>query len=87
MADGAQKRRIHEFPGAASIIIPSQHQPREILNPDTLLIDFYPRESHLVVFRDPWSFPVLYHPACNSLVAKHMKALAQKVWYRKAFQV
>lgn len=46
---------------------------------DTLSIDFYPRESHLVTFRDPWSFPVLYHPGCNNLVAKHMKTLADKV--------
>ncbi|KAK8090991.1 hypothetical protein PG994_000496 [Apiospora phragmitis] len=41
--------------------------------------DFFPRESHLVTFKDPWSFPVLYHPACNGLVAKHMRELAQKI--------
>ncbi|KAI4602992.1 vacuolar sorting protein VPS33/slp1 [Pestalotiopsis sp. 9143b] len=46
---------------------------------ETLSIDFYPRESHVVTFRDPWSFPVLYHPACNGLVAKHMRELAQKI--------
>jgi syntaxin-binding protein 1 len=46
---------------------------------ETLSIDYYPRESHLVTFRDPWSFPVLYHPACNGLVRKHMQDLAQKV--------
>ncbi|KAL8407848.1 hypothetical protein RB594_006601 [Gaeumannomyces avenae] len=46
---------------------------------ETLSIDFYPRESHLVTFRDPWSFPILYHPACNHLVRDHMVALAQKV--------
>ncbi|KAH8681230.1 Sec1 family superfamily protein [Xylariales sp. PMI_506] len=46
---------------------------------ETLSIDFFPRESHLVTFRDPWSFPVLYHPACNGLVAKHMRDLAQKI--------
>jgi len=44
-----------------------------------LNIDFFPRESHLVTFRDPWSFPTLYHPACNHLVRKHMDDLAQKV--------
>lgn len=44
-----------------------------------LNIDFFPRESHLVTFRDPWSFPTLYHPACNYLVRKHMTDLAQKV--------
>ena len=46
-----------------------------------LNIDFYPRESHLITFRDPWSFPILFHPACNHLVRKHMDELAQKVVY------
>ncbi|KAL1303569.1 hypothetical protein AAFC00_006937 [Neodothiora populina] len=44
-----------------------------------LNVDFYPRESHLVVFRDPWSFPVLYHPACNNLVRQHLEDVAQKI--------
>lgn len=42
-------------------------------------VDYYPRESHVATFRDPWSFPVLFHPACNNLVRKHMESLAQKV--------
>lgn len=42
-------------------------------------INYYPRESHLVTFRDPWSFPVLFHPGCNHLVRKHLEGLAQKV--------
>jgi hypothetical protein len=46
---------------------------------ETLSIDFYPRETHLITFRDPWSFPILYHPACNHLVRDHMVAMAQKV--------
>ncbi|KAJ5091932.1 hypothetical protein NUU61_006802 [Penicillium alfredii] len=41
-------------------------------------IDFYPRESHLVTFRDPWSFPVLFHPGCNNLIRRHLEELAQK---------
>lgn len=44
-----------------------------------LNVDFFPRESHLITFRDPWSFPILFHPACNNLVRKHMDELAQKV--------
>ena len=44
-----------------------------------LNIDFFQRESHLITFRDPWSFPMLFHPACNQLVRKHMDDLAQKV--------
>lgn len=46
---------------------------------ETKYIDFFPRESHLVTFRDPWSFPILYHPACNNNVKEHMQILAQKV--------
>ncbi|KAL2175641.1 Sec1-like protein [Thermothelomyces heterothallicus CBS 202.75] len=47
--------------------------------PDLLLVDFYPRESHLVTFRDPSSFLVLYNPTCNELVAQHLRALASKI--------
>lgn len=46
---------------------------------ETLSIDYFPRESHLITFRDPWSFPILYHPACNTLVRDHMQLLAQKI--------
>ena len=44
-----------------------------------LNIDFFPRESHLITFQDPWSFPILFHPACNNEVREHMDNLAQKV--------
>ncbi|TEA18439.1 Protein transport protein sec1 [Colletotrichum sidae] len=46
---------------------------------ETLAIDFFPRESHLITFKDPWSFPILFHPGCNNLVARHMRILAQKI--------
>ncbi|KAK2627818.1 hypothetical protein QTJ16_002464 [Diplocarpon rosae] len=46
---------------------------------ETLSIDYFPRESHLITFRDPWSFPILYHPACNDLVLGHMQTLSQKI--------
>ena len=42
-------------------------------------LNYHPRESHLVVFRDPWSFPVLFHPDCNNLVRQHMEDIAEKV--------
>lgn len=45
----------------------------------TLNVDYYPRESRLVTFRDPWSFPVLFHPACNNLIRNHLENLARKV--------
>ena len=51
-----------------------------------LNVDFYPRESHLITFRDPWSFPTLFHPACNQLVRRHMDELAQKVHRRRNSQ-
>ncbi|KAL9096793.1 MAG: hypothetical protein Q9163_006417 [Psora crenata] len=44
-----------------------------------LNIDFYPRESNLLTFRDPWSFPTLFHPTCNQLIRKHMDELAQRI--------
>ncbi|KAF2143577.1 uncharacterized protein K452DRAFT_224633 [Aplosporella prunicola CBS 121167] len=44
-----------------------------------LNVEYYPRESHLVTFRDPWSFPVLFHPACNNLIRRHMEEMAQKI--------
>lgn len=54
---------------------------------ETLSIDYFPRESHLITFRDPWSFPILYHPVCSSLVREHMSALAQKVWFHGVFGI
>lgn len=42
-------------------------------------IDFYPKESRVVTFRDPWSFPVLFHPGCNHLIRSHLEEIAQKV--------
>ncbi|KAL1839045.1 hypothetical protein VTJ49DRAFT_6134 [Mycothermus thermophilus] len=47
--------------------------------PDLLFVDFYPRESHLITFRDPSSFLVLFNPACNDLVARHLRDLASKI--------
>ena len=42
-------------------------------------LDFCPRESHLVTFKNPWSFPILYHPDCNNLVRHHMEEIAERV--------
>lgn len=42
-------------------------------------IDYFPRESHLITFRDPWSFPILYRPDCSHLVKDHLDNLAHKV--------
>ncbi|KAL8669411.1 MAG: hypothetical protein Q9168_005999 [Polycauliona sp. 1 TL-2023] len=52
---------------------------QQIVHASVLNVDYYPRESHLITFRDPWSFPTLFHPACNHLVRQHMDELAQKI--------
>jgi syntaxin-binding protein 1 len=57
----------------------SQAAQQQLAGFETLSVDYFPRESHLITFRDPWSFPILYHPACNNLVREHMTILAQKV--------
>ncbi|KAK2737667.1 vacuolar sorting protein VPS33/slp1 [Myotisia sp. PD_48] len=44
-----------------------------------LSVNFFPRESHLAIFRDPWSFPTLFHPACDKLIRAHLEDLAQKI--------
>jgi len=57
----------------------SRRAKEQLAGFETLSIGYFPRESHLITFRDPWSFPILYHPACNNLVRDHMQILAQKV--------
>ncbi|KAL8649280.1 MAG: hypothetical protein Q9226_005643 [Calogaya cf. arnoldii] len=52
---------------------------QQIVYTNVLNVDYYPRESHLITLRDPWSFPTLFHPACNHLVRQHMEELAQKI--------
>lgn len=69
LLDPNLRRRIDDYPGVRQLRASSK----------TLFVDFYPRESHLVTFRDPWSFPMLFHPSCNALVPKHMQTLAQRV--------
>lgn len=69
LMDANLRRKIDDFPGVRQLRASSK----------TLFVDFYPRESHLITMRDPWSFPVLYHRECDSLVAAHLKSLAQKV--------
>ncbi|KAL8997438.1 MAG: hypothetical protein Q9169_003301 [Polycauliona sp. 2 TL-2023] len=52
---------------------------QQVVHASVLNVDYYPRESHLITLRDPWSFPTLFHPACNHLVRQHMEDLAQKI--------
>lgn len=59
----------------------SKQAQEQLAGWETLSIDYYPRESHLITFRDPWSFPILFHPACAPLVRDHMQLLAQKVGF------
>lgn len=69
LLDGQLRQRIDSVPTARQLIA----------GVETLAVDFFPRESNLVTFRDPWSFPVLFHPDCNGLVRQHMDILAHKV--------
>lgn len=57
----------------------SSHAKQQIVGFETLSIDFFPRESNVITFRDPWSFEILYNETCNDLVAAHLQSLAQKV--------
>lgn len=69
LIDPNLRRKIDEFPGVRQLRSSTK----------TLFVDFYPRESHLITFKDPWSFPILYHRECDSLVAGHLKTLGQRV--------
>lgn len=57
----------------------SESRQQLIADSRSLDIEFYPRESHLVTFREPWSFFALYHPACDSLVKNHLDAMTSKI--------
>lgn len=57
----------------------SRQAKAQVAGFETITVDYFPQESQLVTFRDPWSFPILYHPACNNLVREHMQSLAQKI--------
>ncbi|KAF1846730.1 Sec1-like protein [Cucurbitaria berberidis CBS 394.84] len=57
----------------------SQMAREQIRSFRTVHLDYHPQESHLITFRDPWSFPILYHPECNNLVVRHMEDIAEKI--------
>ncbi|KAF1839448.1 Sec1-like protein [Decorospora gaudefroyi] len=57
----------------------SQMAREQIRSFRTVHLDYHPQESHLVTFKDPWSFPILYHPECNNLVVRHMEDIAEKI--------
>jgi hypothetical protein len=53
----------------------------QIRNFKVMHLDYCPRESHLITFKDPYSFPLLFHPDCNDLVVQHMNEIAEKVGF------
>lgn len=87
LADLDRRRYRRAFLVWTSVIDPKLRQRidntpaarQQIAGFENLSIDFFPRESHLVTFRDPWSFPILFHPDCNDFVRQHMGILAQKI--------
>ncbi|MCJ1288299.1 vacuolar sorting protein VPS33/slp1 [Xylographa opegraphella] len=82
-----ERRRYHRSHLVWTSFLPPELRQRieqsstakEIAQDRILNINFFPDESHLITFRDPSSFPVLFHPACNQLVPKHMYDLAQRI--------
>lgn len=80
-------KRLRSLTGYNTVLHPalrdridkSQIAREQIAQFTVLNVEYFPRESHLVTFRDPWSFPILFHPACNHLVRQHMEDVAQKV--------
>lgn len=87
MADFERRRYKHAHLLWTSILPPPLRQRidkstmarEQILQFRVLNLDFFPREAQLITFRDPCSFPILYHPGCSSLVRQHIADLAQKV--------
>lgn len=87
MADFQRRRYKHSYLVWTALLDPqmrrridqSNNARDQLAGFETLSIDYYPRESRLITFRDDSSFPVLFHPGCNGLVANHMQLLAQKV--------
>ncbi|KAH7398277.1 Sec1-like protein [Pyrenochaeta sp. MPI-SDFR-AT-0127] len=57
----------------------SQMAREQIRSFQTVHLDYHPQESHLITFKDPWSFPILYHPECNNLVVRHMEDIAERI--------
>jgi syntaxin-binding protein 1 len=90
MADLAKRRYRRLFILWTSILPPtlrerlerSREAQEQIAVLRVLNLDFHPREARLVTLRDPFSFPILYHPSCSSLVQKHISDLAQRVCCR-----
>lgn len=57
----------------------SEARQRLVVECRSLNIEYLPRESQLITFRDPSSFHVLFHPACDALVKGHLDSLTQKI--------
>ncbi|KIW86379.1 hypothetical protein Z517_01775 [Fonsecaea pedrosoi CBS 271.37] len=57
----------------------SESRAQLIVESRTLNVEYFPRECNLVTFREPWSFHVLFHPACDSLVKDHLDGVTQKL--------
>ena len=92
MADFERRRYRNAFLVWTALLHPQlrrrldiRQAKEQIAGFETLSIDYFPRESQLITFRDPWSFPILYHPACNNLVRDHLQLLAQKVGFPVTF--
>ena len=66
-------RHLHEE------LFRSESRARLIAESRSVDIEYFPRESHIITFREPWSFFALFHPSCDSLVKHHLDALTAKL--------
>lgn len=60
-------------------LITTEYFKSQISTYKVLNVEFFPQESHLVTFRDPWETTYLFHPVCAGIVQKHVEDMAQKV--------
>ncbi|OCT45227.1 Protein transport protein sec1 [Cladophialophora carrionii] len=65
--------------GLGEELFRSESRAQLIADSRTLNVEYFPREANLVTFREPWSFHLLFHSACDSLVKNHLDTITQKL--------
>ncbi len=65
--------------GLAEELFRSESRKQLIADSRSLNVEYFPREANLVTFREPWSFHLLFHSQCDSLVKSHLDGITQKL--------
>lgn len=65
--------------GMGEELFRSEARAKLIAESRTLNVEYFPREANLITFREPWSFHLLFHSACDSLVKSHLDSITQKI--------